>query len=326
MKPDPLPPSQFAAYLEAHEDFIQSINMPSASELVTPQYHVNTFKDGLVACFSDVYNFNRVIVGRNNLYLNEPVCTTNAHNPMMFGINISLNGNVSINLPGLGKRIAVNPMEVWLRKGQLGTMHTFLPDHIRLRGISIDFEDTLLEQLTDDQSLGKAAEFFLRGKDMPETEQMPSPSPMLFLMAQQILTLPCASNDLDLMRLESAALGLLAQMLREQAGIEPAASRPDYVSVVCHLLETQLSGQHTIRNLSRLAGINECYLKKEFKAATGHTIGQYARKCKMEAAIDLLARGTQPAIIARHLGYCNATHFSRVFNQYFGHPPIYQNP
>jgi AraC-like DNA-binding protein len=321
MKHDPLNNQQFMAYLDAHGDFVHAINMPIKSELVSQKYHVNTFQDGLIECFSDVYNFNRVIVVRNNLYLSEPVRATNTHNPMMFGINIALAGNLTIDFEALNKRINVKPMQTWLRKGQLGTMHTHLPDHIRLRGIGIDFDDTLLEQLTHDQMLGKAAEFFLRGKDVPETEELITPSPMLFLMAQQILSLPCAKNDLDLMRLESAALGLLAQILREQPGMAPETVRPEYVSVVCHLLETQLHAQYTIPQLARLAGINECYLKKQFKAATGYTLAQYARKCKMDAAIDLLARGLQATAIAQHLGYCNVSHFSRVFQQHFGHQP-----
>lgn len=321
MKPDHPSHPSFSAYMEAHGDFVHAFDMPVKSEVFTQKYHVNTFQDGSIESFSDMYNFGRVVVGRNSLYRQKSLHSVNPHNPMMFGINICLSGNMSIHFEALDKRIAIKPSQAWLRKGQLGTMQGFLPDHTHLRGISIDFDDTLLTQLTDDHSLGKAAQFFLRGKDTPEVEALDTPSPMMLLMAEQLLTLPCASNDLDLMRLESAALGLLARILQERTLPSPEKGSARYVSIVRHILKTELGEHHTIRQLARLAGINECTLKKEFKTATGLTIAHYARKCKMDAALELLTQGIRPADIAQHLGYCNTSHFSRVFLQHFGYPP-----
>lgn len=78
----------------------------------------------------------------------------------------------------------------------------------------------------------------------------------------------------------------------------------------------------TIRDLARKVAINECYLKKGFKAITGKTIHDYRLSVRMERAQKMLTEsGNTVTDVALALGFSSISHFSTAFKKYTGMKP-----
>jgi len=88
------------------------------------------------------------------------------------------------------------------------------------------------------------------------------------------------------------------------------------------ILEQQLDQPLTIRELSRRVAINECYLKKGFKAITGKTIHEYQQNMRINKAKELLQlQGLSVTDVAITLGYNSISHFSTAFKRVTGMKP-----
>lgn len=78
----------------------------------------------------------------------------------------------------------------------------------------------------------------------------------------------------------------------------------------------------TIKELSRKVAMNECYLKKGFKALTGKTIHEYTQELRIAKAKDLLKyEGLSVSDVANSLGYSSISHFSTAFKKATGMKP-----
>lgn len=78
----------------------------------------------------------------------------------------------------------------------------------------------------------------------------------------------------------------------------------------------------TIKELSRKAAINECYLKKGFKEMYGTTIFDFFQSQRMEHAKYLLyEKGLTVTEVSAMLGYSSISHFSTAFKKHTGLKP-----
>lgn len=78
----------------------------------------------------------------------------------------------------------------------------------------------------------------------------------------------------------------------------------------------------TIKELSRKAAINECYLKKGFKEMYGTTIFDFFQNQRMEHAKYLLyEKGLTVTEVSASLGYSSISHFSTAFKKHTGIKP-----
>lgn len=78
----------------------------------------------------------------------------------------------------------------------------------------------------------------------------------------------------------------------------------------------------TIRELSRKAAMNECYLKKGFKVMFGTTIFDFYQDQRMEHARYLLyEKGLTVSEVSAMLGYSSISHFSTAFKKHTGLKP-----
>ncbi len=78
----------------------------------------------------------------------------------------------------------------------------------------------------------------------------------------------------------------------------------------------------TIKELSRKAAINECYLKKGFKEMYGTTIFDFFQTQRMEHAKYLLyEKGMTVTDVSNMLGYSSISHFSTAFKKHTGIKP-----
>lgn len=78
----------------------------------------------------------------------------------------------------------------------------------------------------------------------------------------------------------------------------------------------------TIKELSRKAAINECYLKKGFKEMFGTTIFDFYQSQRMDHARYLLyEKGLSVTDVSLMLGYSSISHFSTAFKKHTGLKP-----
>ncbi len=88
------------------------------------------------------------------------------------------------------------------------------------------------------------------------------------------------------------------------------------------ILMSHLDSPVTIKELARMVAMNECYLKKGFKAMFGTTIYDYFQKERMERARFLLnEKGLPVSEVAIMMGYSCISHFSTAFKKHTGIKP-----
>ena len=88
------------------------------------------------------------------------------------------------------------------------------------------------------------------------------------------------------------------------------------------IIEQQIGKPLTIKELARKVAMNECYLKKGFKAITGRTIHEYQQELRIDKARELLQhQGYSVTSAAQELGYSSIAHFSTAFKRVKGLKP-----
>lgn len=96
----------------------------------------------------------------------------------------------------------------------------------------------------------------------------------------------------------------------------------DKISLAMTIMGDNIDQPHTIRELSRKVAMNECYLKKGFKAITGKTIHEYQQHLRIDKARTLLQQqGMSVTDVANTLGYSSISHFSTAFKKVTGMKP-----
>lgn len=88
------------------------------------------------------------------------------------------------------------------------------------------------------------------------------------------------------------------------------------------VIEQNLDQPLTIKELSLRVAMNECYLKKGFKALTGKTLHEYQQELRIGKAKELLKQpGFSVSDVANSLGYSSISHFSTAFKKATGMKP-----
>lgn len=90
----------------------------------------------------------------------------------------------------------------------------------------------------------------------------------------------------------------------------------DKVLQAREILEHEFEQMLSIKELSRRVAINECYLKKGFKAMFGKTINEFQQQLRISKAKNLLQfEGLTVSEVANTLGYSSISHFSTAFKK-----------
>lgn len=89
-----------------------------------------------------------------------------------------------------------------------------------------------------------------------------------------------------------------------------------------NILLAHLDSPITIKELARKIAMNECYLKKGFKAMFGTTVYDFFQKERMERAKYMLnEKGLPVSEVAIKMGYSCISHFSTAFKKHTGLKP-----
>jgi len=99
-------------------------------------------------------------------------------------------------------------------------------------------------------------------------------------------------------------------------------SEREKIAEARRMLDMHFDRTVTIKELSRKVAMNECYLKKGFKALTGKTIHEYQQERRISKAKSLLTQpGYSVSDVAAQLGFSSISHFSTAFKKATGMKP-----
>jgi AraC family transcriptional regulator len=131
---------------------------------------------------------------------------------------------------------------------------------------------------------------------------------------------------------EGLTLELMAELSRQ--GTTPlqsnpsrstqARSPPGWLTRAKELLQSQFPEALTHDQLAQAVGVHPVYLAHEFRRYYQCTIGQYVRRLRIEhASRQLASSAASLAEIALAAGFCDQSHFSRVFKRLTGMTPAH---
>jgi AraC family transcriptional regulator len=127
-------------------------------------------------------------------------------------------------------------------------------------------------------------------------------------------------DEVSRLVIESLALGVLAEASRRAAR---AAERPApaWLLQARHLVERRFAEPLSLRAIAAHVGVHPVHLARMFRRAYGTTCAGYVRQLRIELARRQLAGDAPLSAIATAAGFCDQSHFTRLFRQYTGLTP-----
>ncbi|TBV17340.1 hypothetical protein DNK01_00260 [Stutzerimonas kirkiae] len=133
---------------------------------------------------------------------------------------------------------------------------------------------------------------------------------------------PCLSRDLFLRAKAFEAIAcFLRENLEQQRDELPVPTDRQRLIEARALLENSFDQDWSVHSLARTVGLNEKRLQSGFHALYGHSVHVCLTRIRIEAAINLLRRGTSVTETAATVGFGHLSHFSRVFRSHTGISP-----
>lgn len=307
--------NRMSKFIDAHKEILKNtgdLYFETHSNL--PNHYLNFFNPNDGKGFTELYDFDRLCVGKGKYWLKHPVQMQGNRQHYNIGFTILLSGTHHITNESTHQTYIFNSPKILLRRGILGSQTLYLKEHTPTSLISLDFDESLLDLI---EPSNEFVQFFL-DDNTPQIKALDIPDKDIHHHAQYLFNLPTAKNMLDLLHVEGASLELLSLLLQKKK--QDTAPIP-VIQHAISILETQFDQKLTIRYLSKQVGINECYLKRLFKQTTGHTIGKYLLNTRMQYAQSLLKQGLVVEHVANQIGYSNAQYFKQIFAQHYGYQP-----
>ena len=121
--------------------------------------------------------------------------------------------------------------------------------------------------------------------------------------------------------IESLALGILAEASRR---VQAAAERdvPGWVREARAFVDANFAERLALATVAALVGVHPVHLARTFKRVYNTTFAAYVRTSRLEFAKRELARTRTPlSEIAVAAGFCDQSHFSRLFKAHTGLTP-----
>ena len=254
--------------------------------------------------------FSRVNINTSDA-AREPSIPFSCH----FSLHIAVESDYTFHSSAVGKHFDVHDRSIWCCRGDLGEITASWQRNSRNRAISLYFPESLLERWQEQSALPK---WLQRGSSGAPLQPLPQLSGNLQLMARaaQIIAQP-TQTLYDQLILESLYLNLCGELFAN--GDRRQSNKIDDVIDIIH---SEYHGHLTISALAVRVGLNECYLKQQFKQRTGSTIAAYIRELRMREAMRLLLdEGKTLQETAWYIGYRDYGYFSRVFRKTYGFSP-----
>jgi AraC-like DNA-binding protein len=273
-------------------------------------------------------------IGLCDYQLNHPVAGSYSDTDAALGFYLLLSGGCDISVLETDKRIFVRSGDLWMRHGPIGNLRYVQPSGCVMRSISIELPASLVEAWFDGapDELARTLEALIHNSGPAADRSFEGVFPLarspqnISSITRTATRLLATSRDTICgeLQFESLVLDLLAQILSRSFPIRPdrQSRRRSAVDEAVDILREEWDAPPTIAALARRVGLNECYLKAEFRQRTGLTIGEFVRKLRMEKALELIESGENSILqVALSVGYSNPSHFSAAFKRFYGRLP-----
>jgi AraC-like DNA-binding protein len=120
---------------------------------------------------------------------------------------------------------------------------------------------------------------------------------------------------------EGLTLELLGYCCRATIG-RPNAGPPSWLASVRDIILDRCAEPLNISELAAEAAVHPGHLAATFRKFFGASVGEYARRCRLERAARLMADAERSlAEIALATGFADQSHFTRCFRRQFGVTP-----
>ncbi|NYR10570.1 AraC family transcriptional regulator [Psychrobacter sp. BI730] len=268
---------------------------------------------------------NGIVLGRNCITNSQPLVEPAAPFSCDVGMHLIVDANYNLHASNLRADTIIHSQQIWRRSGDFGNISSTVDTEylqkpsINSHVVSIDFNQDLLSRWAESFALPT---WLLSSNQDPEMIQVRlSNQPRLLARAAYILSLPCRTLS-DRLTLESQALLLCQDILGIQDTSGQLMNQRSQIDQAVDIIRQEYSNKLTISLLAQRVGINECYLKQQFKQQTGKTIGSFIRELRMQEAMRLLLdeyKSVQET--AWYVGYHDPSNFSKAFAKFYGVTP-----
>jgi len=128
------------------------------------------------------------------------------------------------------------------------------------------------------------------------------------------------ADGLSGLSIEALVLEMMVATCRATA--VAAASPPRWLARAVDYLHAHYALAPTVGDIAAAVGVHPAHLSRVFRKHEGCTVGDYARRLRIEAAREQLATSDLSlGEIALEAGFSDQSHFSRLFRAATGHTP-----
>jgi len=144
---------------------------------------------------------------------------------------------------------------------------------------------------------------------------------LLLHLAQRLYGEFRLRDEVSRLAIESLLLGLLAEGSRRMA--RAARSAPRWLDHVRALVQARFAERLSLTEIAAGAGVHPVHLARSFRRVYHCTLGEYVRQLRLEFVCrEVVASGAPLAEIALAAGFCDQSHFSRLFKRHTGMTPV----
>ena len=277
-------------------------------------------------------------VGLCDYHVDDYVEDEMADIDVALGFEIMLSGYFELSNPGSDRRTSIRGGELWLRRGGTGHLRYRQRPDSAMRGVGIELPSSMVDAWLDGapDHLARALENLMRGRGAGCNLSAGARLLACFDRGRseiggEAVRLLATSRDtfFGQLQFESRTLDFLIRLLSMEYcpnKIEPRgrARHQAAIDEAVDILRSEWADPPTIAALARRVGINECYLKAQFRQYTGLSVGEFVRKLRMERALELIESGNHSVLeTAFCVGYSNPSHFSAAFKRFYGRLPSF---
>ncbi|MDD3139293.1 MAG: AraC family transcriptional regulator [Lachnospiraceae bacterium] len=260
---------------------------------------------------------------------NDCFCHNASVEKPQFSIGYVLEGNADCSINNKEMSFKQNSSHMQFMKDI--NSKTYYQKNEKFEYLSLWIKPDLFEKYLLDVGSKKCYKFenFLENQQyaVQHSELVTNEKKVLFELSKQLKQYNHTRNAL---LIESRCLDLISFNLQKLLGKELNGYRPaslneytcQQLAIARDILLSNLENPPSLLELSYTIGINDCTLKKGFKALYGNTVYGFIRDQRLEKAYKLLVVNNYSVTQSAHVvGYNNLSHFARSFKEKFGVSP-----
>ena len=157
---------------------------------------------------------------------------------------------------------------------------------------------------------------------MTSARPLPSAGSGTSRLAQILYREFCYPGELSVSTLEGVIAELLAAVVVQDDGTAGAAGIPEWLKEAKLLIACRFREYLTLPELAIAVGRHPVHLAREFQRQYGRTIGEEIRWLRVGYACRRVLNGEPLAEVALDAGFCDQSHFTRVFKNTLGITPL----